>query len=182
VRRGQVADPHDGLCDADLSDSNAAVAVGRGRTSNSRCRPHCSRSGPSVTTPAMSGIEGTADIAGRASANTRSPAGQSSVSAADWRRSKPNVCCSSTRPVATDPNRKVNVLQSCRTLGPATCGLCVCEAVVHGHLGPARSGTETTFLVVVVSESLLLQAEQIMARTANCARDATAPLVKVTPT
>ena len=88
---------------AHLCDSSAAVAVGRVLTSNSRCRPHCSRSGPSVATPATSGIKGTADIAGGASASTRSPAGQSSASAADWRRSKPNVCCPSTRPVAPDP-------------------------------------------------------------------------------
>jgi hypothetical protein len=90
-----------------LSDGNAAVAVGRVRTSNSRFRPHCSRSGPSVATPATSGIKGTADIAGGASARTRSPTGQSSASAADWRRSKPNVCCSSTRQVATDPQLPV---------------------------------------------------------------------------
>jgi hypothetical protein len=105
VRRGPGTNAYAGLRYVDLSDTYAAIAVGCSRTSNLRCRPHCSRSGPSVPTPATSGIKATADIAGGASASIRSLAGQSSASAADWRRSKPNVCCPSTRAVATDPNQ-----------------------------------------------------------------------------
>jgi hypothetical protein len=87
----------------DLKDSIAAVAAGGGRTSNSRCRPHCSRSGSSAAAPPAIGIKGTADVHGVASAITRSPGGQENAFAADRRQSEPNVCCPSVRPVATDP-------------------------------------------------------------------------------
>ena len=79
----------------DLKDSIAAVAAGGGRTSNSRCRPHCSRSGSSAAAPPATGIKGTADVHGVASAITRSPGGQENAFAADRRQSEPNVCCPS---------------------------------------------------------------------------------------
>ena len=101
----------------DFSDSSAACAAGRGRTSNSRSRTHCSRSGVQVAAPPATGIKCTADVAGVQRAKP-APGSQATAAATDRRRGRSNVCWPSARPVADGPEEtyavRIPAPQSCR--------------------------------------------------------------------
>ena len=85
-------------CDANAG--SAAVAAGGSQTSNSRSRPHCSRSDARAGSPPAAAISGTADIAGdHDGGGERTPSNWS-------RKSSPagsNDRSSSARQVAADP-------------------------------------------------------------------------------